>query len=104
MAATGPLTKLTSRQRLVLAVMVMIGMWAVAWACVVIGLVAPMSDFDTGGDSGERLGMAAFTVAAVSFPASGPVAYWICRRWWVLAAPVGLIVASALAVGVAAIT
>lgn len=91
-------------KRLGLAVVVLIGLWLLAWASIVIGLVSPMADFDDGGNAGRTAGRLAIGAGLALFGASGPVAYWIGRRRELLLAPFALLTIWVVGIAVAAAT
>jgi hypothetical protein len=91
---------------LALALVVLVALWFLAWLCLVVGIVAPWYDFDhpSSVDVSQRRSDIVIALAAVLFVLSGPVAYWIGRRRWLFALPIGLVIAWAVGVVVAAIT
>ncbi len=84
-----------------IALAVAAAMWVAMMFAVATALVAPMIAFDD--DSRTRESNAVFVMACIAavalFFGSGPVAYWIARRRWLLALP--LICLAAWGIGVA---
>jgi hypothetical protein len=83
-----------SASRLVVALVVAALMWVAAVVAVAVALVAPLMNDDGLRRSELRGVFAVASVAAIAlFLGSGPVAYWIGRRRWLLALPlIGLVV------------
>lgn len=79
--------------RLMAALVTAAVMWVAAMFAVGVALVAPLMNDDGSRQSEPRVVFAVAWVAAIAlFLGSGPVAYWIGRRRWLLALPlIGLL-------------
>ena len=90
------------RSRVGLAIGALIVFWATAWVLVVVRLLGSTGDWDNPTtDPPQRLSDGLFVVAAVLAVASGPLAYWIGHRRWLLAAPFVLLLAGGIGVAIA---
>jgi hypothetical protein len=81
--------------RLVIALVAAAVMWGMASLALAAALVSPMLAFDDGARRNESI--IVFVLASLAtvllYLGSGPVAYWIARRRWLLALPlIGLAV------------
>lgn len=91
--------------RLAAAIAIVVGACLASWLAVGIGLTAPLLAFGTPhADEARTTTRLAFAMAALLVLASGPVAWAVGRRPWLLLAPVALAALTGLVVVLSAIT
>jgi hypothetical protein len=79
-------------------------MWIASTLAVGVALTAPMAGFDEGDDAGSSVGALALVAAVLLYLGSGPVAYLIARRRWLLTLPLLGLIAWGCGISIAYVT